>query len=62
MPEGRLPLWTERREKSADGDDVVIVAAKAGMRRPPAWHLNFAANRDVEAQVGREKWAATSRM
>jgi deazaflavin-dependent oxidoreductase (nitroreductase family) len=36
----------------ADGDDLVIVASKAGMDDHPLWYTNLVANPDVEVEVG----------
>lgn len=38
----------------ADGDNVVLVASKAGMSRHPVWYLNLVANPEVEVQIGSE--------
>ena len=35
-----------------DGDDLVIIASKAGDPRHPAWWLNLRANPDARVQVG----------
>jgi deazaflavin-dependent oxidoreductase (nitroreductase family) len=39
----------------SDGDDLVIVASKAGMDNHPLWYMNLVANPDVEVEVGRER-------
>ena len=38
----------------ADGDNIVLVASKAGMSRHPVWYLNLVANPEVEVQIGSE--------
>src|SRR4051812_38332266 len=35
----------------ADGDDLVVVASKAGMDEHPLWYTNLLANADVEVEV-----------
>jgi deazaflavin-dependent oxidoreductase (nitroreductase family) len=39
----------------ADGEDLVIVASKAGMDEHPLWYLNLVANPDVEVEIGHER-------
>jgi deazaflavin-dependent oxidoreductase (nitroreductase family) len=38
-----------------DGDDLVVVASKGGMRHHPAWYRNLEANPDVEVEIGSDK-------
>jgi len=38
-----------------DGDDLVVVPANAGARRPPAWWLNLRAAGEGIAVLGRER-------
>lgn len=45
-----------------DGADYVVVASNGGADRDPAWLYNLRANPEVEAQVGRERHKATSRV
>jgi len=40
-----------------DGDDVVIVASKAGSSFHPLWYLNLVADPAVEIEIGSEKRA-----
>ncbi len=44
-----------------DGENLIIVASKAGGPRHPVWYLNLEANPDVEVEIGREKRKMTSR-
>jgi deazaflavin-dependent oxidoreductase (nitroreductase family) len=39
----------------------LVVASKGGAPDPPAWYLNLEADRDVEVQVGAERFAARAR-
>lgn len=39
----------------ADGDDLVLVASKAGVAQHPLWYSNLVANPDVEVEVGRAR-------
>jgi deazaflavin-dependent oxidoreductase (nitroreductase family) len=39
----------------SDGDDLAVVASKAGMDNHPLWYTNLVANPDVEVEVGRER-------
>jgi deazaflavin-dependent oxidoreductase (nitroreductase family) len=43
-----------------DGDRYLVVASKGGNPRPPAWLLNLRANPDVQVQIGRERFQATT--
>jgi F420H(2)-dependent quinone reductase len=36
----------------SDGDDVILIAAKGGYPRNPAWFHNLMANPDTQVQVG----------
>jgi deazaflavin-dependent oxidoreductase (nitroreductase family) len=44
-----------------DGADLLVVASNGGSDRPPAWLLNLTADSAVEAQIGRDRRAATAR-
>lgn len=37
------------------GDDVILVASRAGTPTHPAWYYNLIATPDIEIQVGRDK-------
>ncbi len=39
----------------------LVVASKGGAPDPPAWCINLEADRDVEVQVGAERFAARAR-
>jgi len=43
-----------------DNGSKVVVASKAGDSRPPAWLLNLQANPEVEYQLNRVRFAATT--
>ncbi len=45
---------------SRDGDDVVVIASKAGAPEHPNWYHNLVANPDVKVEVGTESWSATA--
>lgn len=45
-----------------DGDNLVIVASKAGSPRNPAWFHNLRANPDTEVQVGSRRIPVTARV
>jgi deazaflavin-dependent oxidoreductase (nitroreductase family) len=45
---------------SNDGDDVIIIASKAGAPEHPNWYHNLVANPSVTVEVGTEKWEATA--
>lgn len=45
-----------------DGGTYLIVASNAGARRYPAWYHNLKANPEVEINVGRKRFAVTSRI
>ncbi|MGH2662293.1 MAG: nitroreductase family deazaflavin-dependent oxidoreductase [Actinomycetota bacterium] len=44
-----------------DGDRYLVVASTGGAKRHPSWYLNLAENREVEVQVGPEKFPARAR-
>jgi deazaflavin-dependent oxidoreductase (nitroreductase family) len=44
-----------------DGENVIIVASKAGVSQHPVWYRNLEANPEVEIEIGREKRKMTSR-
>ncbi|MCL4169703.1 UNVERIFIED_CONTAM: hypothetical protein GTU68_004847, partial [Idotea baltica] len=46
---------------SADGDDVVIIASKAGAPEHPNWYYNLVANPTITVEVGTDKWEATAK-
>jgi deazaflavin-dependent oxidoreductase (nitroreductase family) len=43
---------------TADGDNVVIIASKAGAPTNPAWYLNMIANPTVTVETGTETYRA----
>jgi len=45
---------------STDGDDVVVIASKAGAPEHPSWYHNLVANPDVTVEVGTDSWPATA--
>jgi deazaflavin-dependent oxidoreductase (nitroreductase family) len=45
-----IPLMFNTR-----GDDVILVASRAGTPTNPAWYYNLIAGPDVDIQVGKEK-------
>ena len=47
---------------STDGDDIAIIASKAGAPEHPNWYYNLVANPTVTVEVGTEKWAATAKL
>ena len=47
---------------SEDGDDVVIIASKAGAPEHPNWYHNLVANPEVTVEVGAEKFQATAEL
>lgn len=47
---------------SRSGDDVVIIASKAGAPDDPQWFRNLVANPEVVVEVGTERYAATARV
>ncbi len=47
---------------STDGDDVVIIASKAGAPSHPNWYHNLVANPTVTVEVGTETWEATAQL
>jgi deazaflavin-dependent oxidoreductase (nitroreductase family) len=44
-----------------DGENVVVVASKAGMSRHPVWYLNLEADPNVEIEIREEKREMTAR-
>ncbi|WP_037076674.1 nitroreductase family deazaflavin-dependent oxidoreductase [Pseudonocardia spinosispora] len=40
---------------TVDGDDIVIVASKAGYPKHPSWYHNLRADPDTTIQIGRER-------
>ena len=47
---------------STDGDDVVIIASKAGAPSHPNWYHNLVANPTVTVEVGTDTWEATAEL
>lgn len=47
---------------SSDGDDVVIIASKAGAPEHPNWYHNLVANPGVTVEIGTDKWEATAQL
>ena len=45
-----------------DGDELFIIASKAGDDKHPHWFLNLEANPKVTVEVGTEKFEATARI
>lgn len=45
-----------------DGDDLFIVASKAGEPKHPDWFLNLEANPSVTVEVGVERFSARARI
>jgi deazaflavin-dependent oxidoreductase (nitroreductase family) len=45
---------------SMAGDDMVIIASKAGAPTHPNWYHNLLANPDVTVEVGSDKYDATA--
>lgn len=43
-----------------DGDRYLVVASKGGDPRPPGWLLNLRAKPEVQVQIGRTRFPATS--
>jgi deazaflavin-dependent oxidoreductase (nitroreductase family) len=39
----------------SEGEDLVVVASKAGMAHHPTWYLNLEANPEVEVELGRDR-------
>ena len=46
---------------STDGDNVVIIASKAGAPSNPAWYHNLVANPTVTLEISEETFQATAR-
>jgi len=47
---------------SYDGDDVVVIASKAGAPEHPQWYYNLVANSNVTVEVGADKWESTAEL
>jgi len=47
---------------STDGDDLVIIASKAGAPQHPNWYHNLVANPAITVEVGTDKWQATAEL
>lgn len=47
---------------STDGDDVVIIASKAGAPSHPNWYHNLVANPNVTVEVGPDEYEATAEL
>ncbi len=47
---------------STDGDDVVIIASKAGAPTNPNWYHNLVANPNVTVEIGTDKYEATANL
>ena len=45
---------------TVDGDDLVVIASKAGADDHPAWYLNLVANPTVTVELGAETFEATA--
>lgn len=45
---------------STDGDDLVVIASKAGAPEHPNWYHNLVANPDVVVEVGSDRYHATA--
>ena len=45
-----------------DGEDIVVLASKAGAPSHPAWYHNLVANPEVTVELGTEKFAARARV
>lgn len=45
---------------TTDGDDLVIIASKAGAPNNPAWYHNLKANPTVTVEVGDDEYEATA--
>lgn len=43
---------------TTDGDQIVIIASKAGAPTNPDWYHNIVANQDVSVEVGTEQFKA----
>lgn len=43
------------------GEQIILVASKAGAERHPAWYHNLVAHPDVEVEIGGERRAVRSR-
>lgn len=47
---------------TTDGDDLVVIASKAGAPHHPAWYHNLVANPEVVVELGAERYAARARV
>ena len=47
---------------STDGDDVVIIASKAGAPQHPNWYHNLVANPTITVEVGTDSYEATAHL
>lgn len=47
---------------SNDGDDVIVIASKAGAPQHPNWYHNLVANPEITVEVGSEKWQARAEL
>ncbi len=45
---------------TSDGDDLVVIASRAGDDRHPDWYHNLVANPDVVVELGAERFEATA--
>ncbi len=45
-----------------DGEDIVIVASKAGHTHHPAWYLNLMASGEADVQIKAERFKAAARV
>jgi deazaflavin-dependent oxidoreductase (nitroreductase family) len=43
-----------------DGDDLVVIASKAGAPSNPSWYYNLQANPNVEVEYGTERFPAVA--
>jgi deazaflavin-dependent oxidoreductase (nitroreductase family) len=43
------------------GDDLVVIASKAGAKQHPAWYHNLRAHPDIEAEIGGERFPVRAR-
>ncbi|MEM9562020.1 MAG: nitroreductase family deazaflavin-dependent oxidoreductase [Actinomycetota bacterium] len=45
---------------SSDGDDLVVIASRAGDDRHPDWYHNLVSNPDVVVELGSDRFEATA--
>ena len=45
---------------TTDGDDIVLIASRAGDHRHPDWYYNLVANPDVVIEIGEDRFEATA--